>query len=124
MAERLTIMPERTEEVLHGEAIASAGAAARTRARPGREPTRIGGAHRFEAGRTASEVGRDEVRQALAGLGLQPSEVDARLAQLSDEDLRRLAANLDQVQAAGAVPQYIWILLAIFLAVSIIVMIF
>jgi hypothetical protein len=28
-----------------------------------------------------------------------------------------------QVQAAGAVPQYIWILLAVFLAVSIIVMI-
>ena len=73
--------------------------------------------------RVSDAVGRDEVRQALAALGLQPSEVDARLAQLSDEDLRRLAANLDQVQAAGAVPQYIWILLAIFLAVSIIIMI-
>ncbi len=33
-------------------------------------------------------MGRDEVRQALAALGLQPSEVDARLAQLSDEDLQ------------------------------------
>jgi hypothetical protein len=73
--------------------------------------------------RVTDAVGRDEVRHALAALGLQPSEVDARLAQLSDEDLRRLAGNLDQVQAAGAVPQYIWILLAIFLAVSIIIMI-
>lgn len=73
--------------------------------------------------RVTDAVGRDEVRQALAALGLQPSEVDARLAQLSDEDLSRLAANLDQVQAAGAVPQYIWILLAVFLAVSIIIMI-
>ena len=73
--------------------------------------------------RVSDAVGRDEVRQALAALGLQPSEVDARLAQLSDEDLRRLAGNLDQVQAAGAVPQYIWILLGIFLALTIILMI-
>jgi hypothetical protein len=76
-----------------------------------------------DLGRVSDAAGQGEVRQALGALGLQPSEVDARLAQLSDEDLRRLAANVDQVQAAGAVPQYIWILLAIFLAVSIIVMI-
>ncbi len=66
---------------------------------------------------------RDGVRQALAAHGLNPAEVDARLARLSDADLQRLAANVDQVQAAGSVPQYIWILLGIFLAVSIIVMI-
>ena len=40
------------------------------------------------------------------------------LAQLSSEDVRRLAANLEQVQAAGSVPEYVWILLAAFLAVS------
>jgi hypothetical protein len=51
-------------------------------------------------------------------------EIQQRLTRLSDEDLHRLATNLDQVQAAGNVPQYIWILLAIFLAVSILVMIF
>jgi hypothetical protein len=73
--------------------------------------------------RVTDAAGSGEVRLALGALGLTPSEVDARLARLSDEDLRRLAGNLDQVQAAGAVPQYIWILLAIFLAVSIIVMI-
>ena len=73
--------------------------------------------------RVSDAAAQREVRQALGALGLRPSEVDARLARLSDEDLRRLAANVDQVQAAGAVPQYIWILLAIFLAVSIIVMI-
>jgi len=73
--------------------------------------------------RVTDAAGAGEVRLALGALGLSPSEVDARLAKLSDEDLRRLAGNLDQVQAAGAVPQYIWILLAIFLAVSIIVMI-
>jgi len=65
-----------------------------------------------------------EVGKALAAQGLSAAEVDQRLAQLSDEDLQRLAANLDQVQAAGNVPQYIWILLAVFLAVSILALIF
>ena len=69
-------------------------------------------------------VARDEVAQALAAHGLTPQEVEQRLGRLSDEDLSRLAANLDQVQAAGSVPEYIWILLAIFLAVSILLMIF
>jgi len=74
--------------------------------------------------RVSDLVARDEVAQALAAHGLTPQEVEQRLGRLSDEDLSRLAANLDQVQAAGSVPEYIWILLAIFLAVSILVMIF
>jgi cytochrome c553 len=76
-----------------------------------------------DVARVSDAIARDDVRQALAAHGLRPSEVEARLARLSDEDLRRLAANLDQVQAAGSVPNYIWVLLGIFLAVSIIVMI-
>jgi hypothetical protein len=65
-----------------------------------------------------------EVAKALAAQGLSAAEVEQRLAQLSAEDLERLAANLDQVQAAGRVPEYIWILLAVFLAVSILAIIF
>jgi len=65
-----------------------------------------------------------EVAKALAAQGLSAGEVDQRLAQLSAEDLERLAANLDQVQAAGKVPDYIWILLAVFLAVSTLAIIF
>ena len=74
--------------------------------------------------RVSDMVARDEVAQALAAHGLTELEIQQRLTRLSDEDLHRLATNLDQVQAAGNVPQYIWILLAIFLAVSILVMIF
>jgi hypothetical protein len=66
---------------------------------------------------------REEVAQALSAHGLKPADVDERLGRLSDQDLARLAANIDQVQAAGDVPKYIWILLAIFLAVSIITLI-
>jgi hypothetical protein len=68
-------------------------------------------------------LARAEVARALAAHGLEARDVEARLAQLSPEDLRALAANLDQVQAAGNVPNYIWILLAIFLAVSILAVI-
>jgi hypothetical protein len=69
-------------------------------------------------------LARDEVAQALADHGLSAAEIDQRLDRLSDEDLRFLAANIDQIQAAGNVPNYIWILLGIFLAVSILVIIF
>jgi cytochrome c553 len=67
---------------------------------------------------------RDDVAQALQAQGLSSDEVEARLARLSDEDLRRLAAHLDQVQAAGNVPNYIWILLGILIAVTIIATVF
>ena len=64
-------------------------------------------------------LARGEVAKALASRGLAPHEVEQRLAQLSDEDLRSLAANVDQIQAAGDVPQYIWILLAVLIVVII-----
>jgi hypothetical protein len=68
--------------------------------------------------RVRDALSRAEVVKALAAQGLSAAEVEERLAQLSAEDLDRLAANLDHVQAAGRVPEYIWILLAVFLAVS------
>ena len=73
--------------------------------------------------RATDLAARDGVRLALQAQGLGPADVSDRLQRLSDQDLQRLASNIDQVQAAGTVPQYIWILLAVFLAVSIIVMI-
>lgn len=69
-------------------------------------------------------LARGEVARALAARGLAADEVEGRLARLSDEDVRSLASHVEQIQAAGDVPRYIWILLGIFLAVSILVMIF
>ena len=71
-----------------------------------------------------SFLARDEVAQALAANGLSAEEVEQRLARLSAEDLSALAANVEQIQAAGQVPNYIWILLGILLAVTIVVTIF
>lgn len=41
------------------------------------------------------------ITQRLADLGLSPEEIDARLSQLSDSQLRQLAAQLDSVMAGG-----------------------
>jgi hypothetical protein len=69
-------------------------------------------------------LARGDVARALTERGLAADEVENRLARLSDEDVRSLASHVEQVQAAGDVPHYIWVLLGIFLAVSILVMIF
>jgi hypothetical protein len=69
-------------------------------------------------------VARSEVGKALSARGLLPSDVERRLAQLSDEDLRSLASNLNQIQAAGDVPHYIWVLLAVAIVVWILVTLF
>jgi hypothetical protein len=82
------------------------------------------GTRQADLARVHEALAGAEVGKALAAQGLSAAEVEQRLDQLSTEDLDRLAANLDQVQAAGNVPQYIWILLAVFLAVSILAIIF
>jgi hypothetical protein len=69
-------------------------------------------------------LARSQVGKALSARGLLPSEVERRLAQLSDEDLRSLASNLNQIQAAGDVPHYIWVLLAVAIVVWILVTLF
>jgi len=42
-----------------------------------------------------------ELRQKLQDYGLTPEETEARLNSLTDEQLHRLAANMDAVQAGG-----------------------
>ena len=79
-----------------------------------------------QADRAAIEasLARREVADALAAHGLSRDEVELRVAQLSPEDLSALAAHLNQIQAAGNVPNYIWILLAILIGVTIIATVF
>jgi hypothetical protein len=77
-----------------------------------------------ELDRVHDVLSHAEVARALEAQGLSAGEVEQRLARLSSEDLQRLAANLDQIQAAGSVPEYVWILLAVFLAVSTLAIIF
>jgi hypothetical protein len=71
-----------------------------------------------------SLLAREEVARALAAHGLTPEQAEARLARLSAEDVSALAANLQQIQAAGETPKYIWVLLAILIGVTILATVF
>src|ERR1043166_3280595 len=52
----------------------------------------------------------DQVAQALAARGFTSDQVNARVSQLSPQDLHQLANNLDQLQAAGLTRQeWIWV---------------
>lgn len=57
-------------------------------------------------------VSTDEVSKALAAHGYTKQEIENRLAALSSEDLRSLAQNLEQIQAAGlTTAQWTYVLL-------------
>ncbi|WP_411832803.1 PA2779 family protein [Pseudoxanthomonas mexicana] len=46
-------------------------------------------------------LARDDVRQAMQQLGVNPLDVDARIASLSDAELMQLQGEIDQLQAGG-----------------------
>lgn len=53
---------------------------------------------------------REDVAKALAAQGFDQADVESKLAALSNEDLRSLAQNLEQVEAAGLTrEQWIWV---------------
>lgn len=63
-----------------------------------------------------------QVAQILAQRGFTPDEVNAKIAQLSPQDLHQLAQNLDQLQAAGITRQeWLWIGIGALAALIIIV---
>lgn len=56
-----------------------------------------------ESGRGADEAAKNAaVAQSLRQAGLSPTEVDARLGQMTQQDLAVVAENPDQVQMAGS----------------------
>ncbi|MBW3549942.1 MAG: PA2779 family protein [Proteobacteria bacterium] len=48
-----------------------------------------------------SALARDDVRNAMQRLGVDPADADGRLASLSDAELVRLQGELDQLPAGG-----------------------
>lgn len=64
---------------------------------------------------------RVTVAELLARHGLTEAEVGQRLDQLTEHDLIYLADHAEQIQEGGASPpEYIWVLLGIFLVVAIV----
>src|SRR5437773_1023260 len=63
---------------------------------------------------------RQDVRQQLASFGVNPKEVDARVAVLSDQEIARIAGKIDQMPAGqGAVAVVVSAALIVFLVLLI-----
>ena len=70
-------------------------------------------------------VERADVIAAIESHGFSADEVHQRLAQLSPQEVHQFASQIGQLQAAGTdPPNYIWILLAVFLGVLILTAVF
>ena len=68
-------------------------------------------------------IAKEEVAQKLASAGLSQEQIDARLAQLSDDEIASLAGHLDQVQAGGAMDRNtMWIIIYILAGILLIVL--
>jgi len=48
-----------------------------------------------------SQMARDDVRQAMQRMGVDPAQADARIASLSDAELMKVQGQLDKLPAAG-----------------------
>jgi len=64
--------------------------------------------------RINAQLGRDDVRDALIGLGVDPAQATARVGALTDAEVALLDRELDQLPAAGDAG---WILLVVLLGV-------
>lgn len=69
--------------------------------------------------RITALLARDDVRAALVAHGVDPAQVDARVAALSDEEAQRLAAGIDRLPAGGDVLGYVFLVFVILLVTDI-----
>ena len=73
-----------------------------------------------ERARVMSFVAREDVRDQLRAMGIEPDEVAERTASLSDAEIQEIAGHLDQLPAGeGAIGILLGILLAIFIVLII-----
>jgi hypothetical protein len=75
-----------------------------------------GGDGAADRARVLAFLDRVEIREQIAALGVDPNEAAARVAALSDEQVREIAGQLDQLPAGqGAVGVVVGAILIIFL---------
>jgi hypothetical protein len=65
-------------------------------------------------------LARDEVRRQLAKWGVEPAQVDARVAALTDEELRTVAARVDSMPAGAGVVEVIGIVFIVLLILELV----
>jgi len=63
---------------------------------------------------------RQEVREQMIALGVDPANVEARLASLSDSELRQVADRMDQMPAGGDVLAVLGIVFVVLLVLELV----
>jgi hypothetical protein len=59
------------------------------------------GTRDLDLARVNATLEREQVRDQMVALGVDPAVVDARVARLTDSELRSLAERMDQMPAGG-----------------------
>jgi hypothetical protein len=59
------------------------------------------GTRSLDLAKVNAALARDQVREQMVALGVDPTVVDARVARLTDSELRSLAERMDQMPAGG-----------------------
>ena len=68
----------------------------------------------------STALARDEVRRQLAKWGVEPTQVDARIAALTDEELRTVAEKVDSMPAGAGVIEVIGIVFIVLLILELV----
>ena len=69
-------------------------------------------------------LARQDVQSALVSQGIDPREAKARIDSLSDAEVIRMADEIDELSAGGAITPPIWIVIAVLVGVILIVYFF
>lgn len=67
-----------------------------------------------------ASLARDDVRQAMQQLGVDPADADTRIASLSDAELLRMQGELDRLPAGGGALAVIGVVFVVLLILELV----
>lgn len=67
-----------------------------------------------------ASLARDDVRQAMQQLGVDPADADTRIASLSDAELLRMQGELDRLPAGGSALAVIGVVFVVLLILELV----
>ena len=69
--------------------------------------------------KVAEMLQRDDVRERMLAMGVDPSHIDARLAGLSDAEVAQLSAHMDEMPAGAGIFEVLLFVLLVFVILDI-----
>lgn len=76
--------------------------------------------HEQRKARLQAALERDDVAQALAARGVDPAEAQARVAAMTEDELARFGAQIDQLPAGGSVVAVIGVVFVVLLVLELV----